>query len=358
MASKYETVKQGLKTTIIAGNTGDKLPTESELMAQYQVSRYTIRRAVGELENERYIYRVQGGGMYINDWQTGSVRKTKNKMIGVIITHIADYIFPSIISGIDHVISDNGYSMILSNTHNEHEKERQSLINMLENNVAALIVEPTQSALPNPNVDIYEKIKASGIPVVFIDAHYNDFDFPYVETEDLDAEQQLTEYLFSLGHEKVLGIFQIDDLQGVHRMDGFIQAYRKHPKISYLSEMLMYQSSDKMANIFDRVSEIFRRDDRPTAITCYNDQLAIQIIDVIKSLDLRVPEDVSIVGFDDYQFSKGIQPSLTTIVHPKDQMGIDASTLLMKMINHEPVKSIIYPLKLKVRDSAICNTKR
>lgn len=352
--SKYEIVKQGLKSEIIAGKyqVSDKLPTESELMEQYSVSRYTIRRAIGELQNEHYIYRIQGGGMYVDDWQNGRSTKMNNKMVGVITTHIADYIFPNIISGIDRVISDNGYSMILSNTHNNHQKERQSLIRMLDNNVEALIIEPTQSALPNPNRDLYEKIKSSGIPTLFIDAHYEDLDFPYVETHDTEAEQQLTEYLFTQGHEKILGIFQIDDLQGVHRMDGFIHAYLQHPKISYLSEMVMYQSSDEMVKIFDKVSGIFSRPDRPTAIACYNDQLAIQIIDVIRSLDLRVPEDVAVVGFDDYELSKYIDPSLTTIVHPKGKMGIDAGKLLMKMINHDDVESIQYRLELKIRKSA------
>lgn len=357
MESKYEIVKQGLKSDIIAGKyqVSDKLPTESELMAQYSVSRYTIRRAISELQNEHYVYRIQGGGMYVDDWQKGRSTKVNNKMVGVITTHIADYIFPSIISGIDRVISDNGYSMILSNTHNNHQKERRSLIRMLDNNVEAMIIEPTQSALPNPNRDIYEKIKASKIPTLFIDAHYEDFDFPYVETHDMEAEQHMTEYLFTQGHEKILGIFQIDDLQGVHRMDGFIHAYLKHPKISYLSEMVMYQSSDEMAKIFDKVSAIFSREDRPTAIACYNDQLAIQIIDVVRSLDLRVPEDVAVVGFDDYELSKYIEPSLTTTVHPKGKMGIDAGKTLMKLINHEEVDSISYDLDMRIRKSAGIN---
>ena len=168
----------------------------------------------------------------------------------------------------------------------------------------------------------------------------------------MEAEQHMTEYLFTQGHEKILGIFQIDDLQGVHRMDGFIHAYLKHPKISYLSEMVMYQSSDEMAKIFDKVSAIFSREDRPTAIACYNDQLAVQIIDVVRSLDLRVPEDVAVVGFDDYELSKYIEPSLTTTVHPKGKMGIDAGKTLMKLINHEEVDSISYDLDMRIRKSA------
>ena len=98
---KYEIVKKGLKEAIERGDyqVGDKLPTESDLMAQYQVSRYTVRRAVGELQNDHYVYRIQGGGMYVDDWQDSVQKRTiNNKMIGVVTTHLADYIFPSIIS--------------------------------------------------------------------------------------------------------------------------------------------------------------------------------------------------------------------------------------------------------------------
>jgi GntR family transcriptional regulator of arabinose operon len=351
--TKYETVKKGIKADIIAGTyqTGDKLPTESDFMKQFGVSRYTVRRAVGELQNERFIYRIQGGGMFVDDWQSERVTQVNNKMVGVITTHIADYIFPNIISGIDRIVSNSGYSILLSNTHNNHQKERQSLIRMLDSNVEALIVEPTQSALPNPNLDIYKKIRDAGIPVLFINSHYDELDFPYIHTNDLEAEQRLTEYLFTQEHEKILGVFQVDDIQGVHRMNGFVQSYLKHPKISYLSEIVMYQSSDEMAKIFERVTKIMSSENHPTAIACYNDKLAIQIIDVIRSLDLRVPEDVSVVGFDDYQLSKYIEPSLTTLVHPKEKMGIDAGKSIIKMINKEPVESITYDPEMIIRNS-------
>jgi len=320
-------------------------------MEQYHVSRYTIRRAIGELQNEHYVYRIQGGGMFVDDWQKERATHVNNKMIGIITTHIADYIFPNIISGIDRIISANGYSIIISNTHNNHQKERQSLIQMLDNNVEALIIEPTQSALNNPNMDLYQKIKEAKIPTLFINAYYPELDFPHIGTADSDAEEKLNEYLLDQGHEKVLGVFQVDDIQGVHRMNGFVHAYLNHPEISYLSEIVMYQSSDEMAKIFEKIAKIFTREDRPTAIACYNDQLAIQLMDLIRSIGLRVPEDVSVVGFDDYQLSKYIDPSLTTVEHAKGKMGIDAGKMLIKMINHEEIESIEYQPEMIIRKS-------
>jgi len=355
MENKYEIVERDLKEKILAGiyAINDKLPTESELMSTYGVSRYTIRRAVGDLENEHYIYRIQGGGIFIDDWQNAIKAPLKSKVIGVITTHIADYIFPNIITGIDRYISSEGYSILISNTQNNPEKERKSIQKMMESNLAGLIIEPTQSALDNPNKDLYQKIKDQELPTLFINAHYPELDFPYIEMDDFESGKVVTEQLIKLGHHKILGLFKIDDSQGVHRMNGFVKAYQERNELALLSEIVMYQSTDNMHAVFTKLEKILLRDDRPSAIICYNDQLAIQVIDLIRSIGLEVPADVSVMGFDNYQLSQYISPKLSTVEHPKEKMGRAAGKMILEMIETgtkgEP---LIYEPKLVIRDSA------
>ncbi|WP_203640891.1 GntR family transcriptional regulator [Levilactobacillus andaensis] len=355
MENKYQKVKDGLKEDIISGKyqVNEKLPTESELMKQYSVSRYTVRRAVGDLESDHFIYRIQGGGMFVQDWHKDWSTPADTKLIGVITTHIADYIFPNIISGIDQVLSQAGYSILLSNTHNNHDKERKSLISMLDSKVAGLIIEPTQSALPNPNQDLYQEIKDDELPTLFINAHYPSLDFPYVDTNDLTAEQEMVDYLFGLGHQSILGIFQVDDIQGVDRMNGFVRAYQQRPELSYMSNIIMYQSGEESGKLFERIANYLKQTDAPTAIACYNDQLAIEVIDFLKSQNLRVPEDISVVGFDNYKMGEYFTPSLTTLNHEKERMGADAANLLIKMLNHESIQPITYQTSIVERNSAI-----
>lgn len=351
---KYEKVKENIRHLIESGEyqINDKLPTESELMKTYNVSRYTIRRAAGELENEHYIYKIQGGGMYVDDWKRQKNKKIVNtKMIGIVTTHLADYIFPRIISGMDRVLSDNGYSLILSNTHNNPEQERKALQRMIDNQVSGIIIEPTQSALPNPNLDIYKKIQENNIPALLINAHNSNIDFPFLEVDDIKAEQEMTNHLIDMGHKKILGMFQVDDMQGVNRLKGFLNAYMQHPDISYLSETIMYQSAQDMSPIFKKAVQNLENDDGPTAVVCYNDALAIQMMDIIRSIDLKIPEDISIVGFDDYILSHYISPKLATIEHPKERMGIDAAQMIIKMINGEKVESKQYNLRLLYNES-------
>lgn len=353
MTTKYEKVKTNIRELIKSGQyeVGKQLPTESDLMKKYQVSRYTIRRAMGELENEHYIYRIQGGGMYVDNWQEAQNQKPNNKVIGVITTHLADYIFPSIISGIDRAIASSGYSILLSNTHNDQKQERQSLNQMINSDIDGLIIEPTQSALPNPNNDLYVKLRNSKFPTIFINAHYDNSSFPYLDVADRETEHKLINTLFDAGHRRILGVFKVDDMQGVDRMRGYLDAYTDHPKSLLQSDLVMYQSSDDVTNIFAQIARRLQVDQRPTAIACYNDQLTIQVMDVVRSIGLHIPTDVSIVGFDDYQLSAYVLPGLTTAAHPKNKMGMDAGTMILQRIAGKKVDPIIYHPKIIMRKS-------
>jgi len=356
MDTKYDIVKKGLRDDILSGKyaIGDKLPTEANLTEQYGVSRYTVRRATSDLEQEHFLYRVQGGGMYVDDWNKAPATTSDNKVIGVITTHLADYIFPEIISGIDRVISDEGYSLFISNTHNTYERERQSLMRMIETGVNGLIIEPTMSALPNANKDLYDQIRELGIPTVFINSTYEHFDFPYLEVDDTNSEADLINHLIAQGHERILGVFKVDDVQGAHRMQGFYKAYQQYPAIALHSNIIMYQSNDEASNaqILNKIETHLESADRPTALALYNDALAIQTIDLVKSLGLRVPEDIAIVGFDDYAMSHYMTPSLTTARHPQGKMGRDAGRMLLELIKGHPVENVRYDSDIIIRDSS------
>lgn len=355
MEKKWETVKNQLKTAILAGKykIDDKLPTESELIERFKVSRYTIRRAIGELEDEHFVYRIQGGGMFVQNWHQDWTPEKDRKIIGIITTHIADYIFPNIISGIDRVISEEGYSLLIGNTHNKHAKERKSLLSMLDLHVAGLIVEPTQSAMDNPNMDLYREIMANQIPLLFINAVYPELKCPSVTVNDKVAEKKMMEFLFSLGHESTLGVFQVDDAQGIHRMNGFVEAYQDHPKIAHKSSLVMYQSQDSLDTVMKKIDGYLQLPEHPTAIACYNDQLAISVIDHLKRQLVSVPDEISVVGFDNYQMARYMNPSITTMDHGRDRMGEDAGTMILKMLHQKPVTSVSYDAPLIQRDSAV-----
>lgn len=355
MVKKYERIKQDLCEKIIAEvyAINEKLPTESELMDIYHVSRFTVRHAIEELENERYIYRIQGRGIFVNDWKSKPKLMIKNNnTIGLITTHISDYIFPNIISGIDNYVSNFGYSILIANTQNNPDKERKSLTNLLSSELSGLIIEPTQSALNHANKNIYDNYKLRGMPMLFINAVYDDLDFPYLVMDDFATGKLITNYLISHGHKQIVGIFKVDDKQGIYRMNGYIRAYQEHPDILNMSEIMMYQTEENKIHVFKKLHTILNQPRYvPTAIVCYNDQLAIQVINFVKEMGMKVPEDLSVIGVDDYQFSKFTNPGLTTVRHPQEKMGLDAGKMILDLINKKKVESKIYQPRILERES-------
>jgi DNA-binding transcriptional regulator YhcF (GntR family) len=170
-------VKQHVVNLLTQGvvGFGEKLPSEHSLMEQFNVSRNTIRQAFAELTSLGLIYKEQGRGTF-----SKYVPKNRNekRIVAVMTTYISDYIFPDIIFGIEEVLSAEGYSMLLSNTNNNKEKETQFLRNIIAHDVCGLIIEPTRSALANINQPLFDEMREKGIQIVFINAAYPDIPVP------------------------------------------------------------------------------------------------------------------------------------------------------------------------------------
>lgn len=353
MKSDFIKVKEKLKNQITFGSyqMNDKLPTETELMADFNVSRYAVRKALTELQNEHFIYKVQGSGMYVEEWNKKWNLNTESKTIGLICTHIADYIFPKVISQIDAVIGTENYSLLLANTHNDPEKERLSLIKMLDSQVAGLIIEPSESAKPNRNLDIYQQITKKNIPLLFINAKYPELDAPGILNDDTEAEKKMVNYLLEMGHRKILGIFQVDDRQGVHRMSGFMQAYQEMSIDLSDSNIIMYSSHDPFGVISKKIDFYLNSDACPTAIACYNDELAIEVLAKLKGQGLSIPQDISLVGFDNFDSSAYLSPGLTTMNYQRTRVGQEAGEGILSLLKGQEVKTIIHHPKLQLRNS-------
>ncbi|TVY00309.1 GntR family transcriptional regulator [Paenibacillus cremeus] len=148
----------------------DLLPTEHDIAQRFQMSRQTVRQALGALEQEGLISRMQGKGTYVSEpsgqTQAAEAEPSEIKTIGVLTTYISDYIFPHIVRGIESELRRHGYRLALSSTDNEKEHERESLEMLLREPLSGLIIEPTSSAaLGNPNFSYYASLDYKNAPV-------------------------------------------------------------------------------------------------------------------------------------------------------------------------------------------------
>lgn len=333
---KYKSIAYKLRDSIINHDykRGETIPSEKKLQEQYNVSRHTIRQAIDLLVNDGYIIKKKGLGSIVSDqYLTKHMNNGSSKKIGVIVTYLSDYIFPSIIRGIEKVLGTNGYSLILASTNNTHEGERRCLDMMLEQGIQGLIVEPTKSNTFNPNLSYYSLIKSKNIPVLMINSCYEELNIPYISIDDTKSGYLATSYLLDEGHEEIGLITKIDDLQGKFRMKGYIEAFDTKQAI-FKGENIFTYSTETKDKVLDLViKQILNNEIQVTAFVCYNDEIAYSFIKKLKEKGKRVPEDYSIVGEDNSILSQLEDISLTTTSHPQEELGVEAAKWMLKTIN-------------------------
>jgi GntR family transcriptional regulator, arabinose operon transcriptional repressor len=335
--TKYNMVKRWIQSKILDGTyePNQKINSESELMKQFDVSRHTVRIAIGELVSEGWLYREQGSGTFCSD--RSKVQKDypeyKQKNIAIITTYISDYIFPSIIRGAEAELSKKGYQVSLFSTNNDYEHEKRILETIISQRFDGVIIEPTKSATSNPNINYYLNLEALEIPYIMINAYYDELEPISVVVDDEKGGYLQTEHLLKLGHRNIVGFFKTDDMQGSKRMKGYLKAHRVYgvpinPKniITYNTDEKAFKPEEILRNLLNSQSE------KPTGIICYNDELAMKLLDVIRQNDLNVPNDISIIGFDDSFFTEVSEVKLTSVKHPKSEMGEVAAKLILEMI--------------------------
>ncbi|OXS61710.1 GntR family transcriptional regulator [Cohnella sp. CIP 111063] len=354
---KYIQLKEEILSWIASGRyrPGDKLPSENELAEQFALSRQTVRQSLGELVQEGWLAREQGKGTFVGRQSPERRASSGNRTVGIITTSISDYIFPSIVRGVESALKDKGYRLLLSSTDHRKDRERECLEMMLSHSVCALIVEPTKSAEGNPNFDNYMAIEDHGIPMLMINERYPDLECPGVRVDDDAGGYMAADYLLGLGHRNIAGFFKTDDMQGVRRMKGFIRACRDRNLAPDASTIVRYSTEDKGERPQRMLREMLLSEQRPTGIVCYNDQLAVSLLDTIRELGLRIPEDLSMIGYDDSFLATATEIKLTTIEHPKSELGERAANLLVSVLENgeqPPAKDVLYAPKLIVRQSA------
>ncbi|MCL6586601.1 MAG: GntR family transcriptional regulator [Anoxybacillus sp.] len=351
---KYLQLKREILSWIQSGklSPNEKIPTEHEIANQFQLSRHTVRQALGELENEGWLYKIQGSGTFVSKPKLAS--KQEVKTVAILTTYISDYIFPHIVRGAEETLREKGYRLLLASTDNDKTKERDHLEAMIQQPLSGLIIEPTKSAQGNPNLSYYLTLNNLHIPYVMINERYLEMSCPVIKMDDEKGGYLLTEHLIQLGHRRIAGFFKTDDLQGVSRLKGFIRAHQEYNLPLSSRHLVTYTTEEKETKPLELVRSFLQQVDveRTTAIVCYNDELAIKLLDVIRQLGLNVPDDISIVGFDDSTFATATEVKLTTVPHPKAEMGIRAAETLIQMIErNEEIQDIIYQPELIIRES-------
>ncbi len=335
MKTKYQMIFDDIKSNILSGaySVGEQIPTELALQETYNVSRQTVRKAILELSNEGFLRSEKGSGTYVSSqFRSKAAGGSSKRTIGVITTYISDYIFPSIIRGIEGRLNEDNYSLLLASTNNDVAQEKKALEMMLSFGVDGLIVEPTKSNLYNPNIAYYLSFKEQDVPFIMINAYYEELEVPFFCLDDVQSSYLATRELISKGHTQIGIIAKMDDLQGKYRMKGYIKALGEAKLRFHPEQVLSFDTETKQELSASLKAFLSENREMLTAIVCYNDEVGLEAVNVCRQLDISVPEDLSIIGQDNSYIAKNANIRLTTLTHPQEQMGRDAAEWVIRKL--------------------------
>jgi LacI family transcriptional regulator len=289
---------------------------------------------------------------FVANRQARSLAGGKSNSIGVLVPDLGTGYIGEIIRGIDAELNLADLDLILYTTHRTASKEANYVANLATGMVDGLLL-----VLPRSPADFIGTLTHRNFPFVLIDHQGTEQDCPAVGAMNWQGGYNATEYLIKLGHQRIGFITGWMDLGcALDRLDGYRSALRTY-HIPEAPE-LIYEGSFFQPDGYAGASALLELPNPPTAIFASNDVMAMGVMDAVRNKGLRIPDDISVVGFDDIPQASSIRPALTTINQPLEKMGRVATQMLLELLRLPETRAdrIELPTQLIVRDS--CSSPR
>ena len=339
---KYVQVQKHIEREIREKHIVGRLPGERAIAKELGFSYMTVRKAIDKLVGEGALYKIPTKGTFVAD-QKHQGKKTRT--IGYFLDSgidagISSPYYSLIFNALEKEAAKNGYSLVYFS--DSSEKNMRETLKKLDGVIATCF----------PRVEhVIQQIKES-VPVVVIDNSSYDKGIPSIIIENFSADVESVDYVCSLGHTRVGFMTGLEDSDvGKSRYAGYQRGLAKN-NID-LDEALIYRGDYSYEAGMQGVEYFFSLDAPPTAIICANDSMALGAMRRVHLAKLSVPEDISIVGFDDVVIASQISPALTTVAAPVDEIATRSFSMLSRLIQGDALESnhIALEARLVVRDT-------
>jgi len=279
----------------------------------------------------------------------------ESKLIGVLIPEIDNPFISIFVQAIEEEFFKHNYTTLLCNTKRDLDIELHYLKILKEKYVDGVVL---LTSVPKPqHIEFFED---HTIPVIFASHTDSEGRFSSINIDDLQSTYDATRFLIQSGHRKIAFFGgPIEYYQVLRRLEGYKQALADHG-IEY-DEELFYSQDYDIKTGYENGMKLFSKKDLPTAICCISDMVAIGAIRAAEDSGLRVPEDISVMGFDDIPISGAYRPGITTVRQPVYELGVQAAQMLLKQIQQKEgylKEARILPHEIIVRGSCMNITKK
>lgn len=333
---------------------GQRRISLKEMAEQLGVSIATVSRAlrnsheVGEEMRQR-VQKLAKELNYRPNPFAQNLRRNKPKVIGVVVPDLVTHYYAAVLDGIEDYATKAGYAVIAANSHEDHIREEKAI-----DNFVGMYVEGIIACLAQDTVDYshFVEINNMGIPLVFFARTCLSDMFSSVVSNGDEAALEATLHLIDTGSRRIAFVGGPTHLDMVkRRKHGYLEALRE--RNIQIDRSIVINGDIDYEQAREKTLELLRRDDRPDAILAFNDIITYAAFDAIKTLNLRIPDDVAIIGFTETSSSTFVTPKLSAIMDQSHLMGERACDLLLKNIaGDKKIHKEIVPMILKIRESS------
>jgi LacI family repressor for deo operon, udp, cdd, tsx, nupC, and nupG len=323
-----------------------------DVARQAQVSTATVSRALTNPEKVSHTTRsrVEQAAIevgYLPHTLGRSVRRSDSRTIMVIVPDICDPFFSEIIRGIEVTAASHGYLVLIGDCAHQNQQEKTLIDLILPRQIDGMLL--LGSRLP---FDASKEEQRNLPPMVMANEFAAELELPTVHIDNLTAAFNAVNYLHELGHRRIACIAGPEEMPQCHyRLQGYIQALRRNglnvdPHYITRGDFSFEAGARAMGQLLDLPQP-------PEAVFCHSDIMALGALSLIKRRQLRVPQDISLIGFDDIALTQYCDPPLTTVAQPRFEIGQQSMLLLLEQLQGHSINngSRLLDCQLVVRES-------
>ncbi len=289
------------------------------------------------------------------DYKPNSIARSlilnKTNLIGVVVPDVSNSFHAQLLSGVEGYAAEADYGVIICNVYRNWDKQQKYFNLMLERHVDGIIL-----LHDNPLEEIAAFQKMSATPLLFASVPVEGTTIPFVGIDEVQASYDAVSYLITKGHREIGLIYGECYALGKLRREGYCKALNNHG-IPVRDEFMVHRPSS-VEHGYHAMEQMLRLEKNPTAVFCVSDEMAVGALDCVLDKGLKIPDDISLIGFDDIELSQVVRPKLTTIHQPIHEIGREAARLLIDIIETKGKASgrkKTYEISEEIRSKIILN---
>jgi len=329
------------------------MPTIQDVAKRAEVAPITVSRVINNSgyaseETRRRVEAAIEELGYVPNTLARGLRSKRTNTLALVVTDIANPFFTLIARGVEDAASASGFTVIYCNTDESEAKEEKYINILVQKQVDGVLLVPACS-----NTKSVKFLHSNETPIVLIDRSIPGFQADLIRCDSEAGAYGLIRHLIELGHERIV---TITGPRGVSTSEDRASGYLRALSEASLENLAsVYYGAFTQASGYELANQVLALTPRPTAIFGANNFLSIGILKALRDANLKVPQDIAVVGFDDLPVSLVVDPILTVAAQPAYEMGQQAAELLLKRISgivSEDSQEIILPTELIVRQSS------